>query len=325
MNAGILIHPASSQIIYARQDVSGLVRWDNAKKSWLQITDWMPASWWNAKGCAGFAVDASAGTDVKRQNTIYAAFGGWQNPTQMSPDGNGVFRSFDGGKIWSKVWDGNPVTIGKFKVYSFAANTNARTAGKNLAVDPFNPDVLWVGTNNDGLWQSIDARSEKPTFSKVESAPKGFWNHPYEANGIRSILIDPRGGFVGEGGQKRAKILFLGAPKPPANRVKTIPEGTQTGVFRSLDGGVTWEVLEGPNAPTSVWRLALGEKVGQIIVSVRGTSDNKGLRMFDGTNWKIAPETENATFGGVVSAPSGLIVAGGATDATWVSSDWGQT
>ena len=177
MNAGILVHPAVPDLIYARQDVSGLLRWNPTAKKWEQLLDWMPASWWNSKGCAGFAVDTTAGNDAKRQNTIYAALGNWQNSSQASAAGNGVFRSFDRGATWSKIWDGTITTMGNYKVYSFASNTGARTAGENLAVDPFNPDVLWVGTNNDGLWISFDARGDKPTFCSSRKLAQRLLEH----------------------------------------------------------------------------------------------------------------------------------------------------
>lgn len=328
MNTGVLVHPANPDLIYARQDVSGLLRWDKASQCWIQLLDWMPVAWKNTKGCAGFAVDTTAGRDVARQNVIYAAFGGWLNPSQNSREGNGVFRSLDRGRNWTKIWDGEIVDLGKDvyldRAYAFGSNTSTRMAGENMAVDPFNPNVLWVGTNTQGLWRSENARAAKPIFAKVTNAPQGFWRSAWNAAGIRSVLLDARGGFVGEGASKRARIVVLGLPKPPADQQKEMSPETRTGVCVSLDGGATWKWLDGANAPDSPCRMALGPRAGTFFVTNSNGRDD-GLRFYDGKNWSVVKGTEKNTFSGLATSPRGVIVAGGNDKATWVSRDWGAT
>jgi len=331
LNSGVLVHPGVPDLVYARQDVSGLLRWDAPTKKWVQLLDWMPLDWQNAKGCAGFAVDPNPGKDATRGSTIYAALGQYVNRIQSAPQANGIWRSTDRGATWTKVWDGilvqvEPGFIGASM--SFASNLSTRMAGEPLAVDPFNPDCLWAGTLNAGLYRSLDIRSAKPTFQKVEGAPTGFVHSAYEPSGIRGVLLDPRGGFVGAGAQKRTRVVFLGVPRPDDRLLKEAKDKGATdtpefGVFRSQDGGATWQLLAGGGAPTTFSRMALGPQVGQLY----SASGEKGLRFFDGTKWTTSPGTADVSFAGVDSLASNRlsVVAGGSDNATWASRDGGGT
>ena len=87
MTTGVLVHPAVNDLIYSRQDVAGLLRWDPKDGKWVQPLDWMPLTWEEAMGCAGlvrFALGAKVGQ-------VYA----------LDSKQNGL-RFFDGRK-WSIV------------------------------------------------------------------------------------------------------------------------------------------------------------------------------------------------------------------------------
>ena len=84
-NHGVIVHPTVPDLVYARQDVSGLLRWDPKGQQWIQLFDWMPVGWKNVKGSSGVAVDPNPGTDKKRQDTLYAATGGYPTDSQMTP------------------------------------------------------------------------------------------------------------------------------------------------------------------------------------------------------------------------------------------------
>jgi hypothetical protein len=89
------------------------------------------------------------------------------------------------------------------------------------------PGVLWAGTIPGGLFRSPDRGD---TWQLVES----LWNHParqqwfgggYDYPGVHSVLVDPRG---------------------PGRVVAGVSCG---GVWRSDDGGASWQVGRGMRAP----------------------------------------------------------------------------
>jgi hypothetical protein len=65
-----------------------------------------------------------------------------------------------GGNSWTKIWDGSLTTNGSYSVASFGGNLGDRPDGERLAVDPANRNVLYVGTKNDGLWQSMNRHGQ---------------------------------------------------------------------------------------------------------------------------------------------------------------------
>jgi hypothetical protein len=264
-NHGIIVHPAVPDLVYARQDVSGLLRWDPQGKQWIQLFDWMPVSWKNIKGSSGVAVDPNPGNDKKRQDTIYATAGGWPTDSQMTPAGSGVWRSFDRGETWTKIWDGSKTRQPGFAFdnYSFASNTSRHYYGEPLMVDPNNPDVLYAATINDGLWRTVNARADKPEWKKLEGAPVGWVNDTFQPQGLRSVLIDPRGGTVDTGKPaQRARVVYVGGESSQKDDPKTEKNEAATPVFEGGFFVQRWRrdipTLKGENAPDSVARMAIG-------------------------------------------------------------------
>ena len=134
----------------------------------------------------------------------------------------GVFKSADGGVSWVPVFDDVPVqTIG------------------DIAVDASNPETVYVGTgeangghNNfpgAGLYKSTDAGASW-TFSGLE-----------ETTSIGRVLVDPAD-------SNRVFVAAVGsyfAPDP--NR----------GVYRSKDGGTSWEQVLAVNDSTGIVDLVM--------------------------------------------------------------------
>ena len=120
--------------------------------------------------------------------------------------GGGVWKTADGGRTWRPVFDAQPV-----------ASIGA------IAVAPSRPEVVYVGTGEstlrdsagygDGVYRSVDAGR---TWTHVGLA---------ETQHVGKIAVDPRNPdvlFV-------AAMGSLYAPSP------------ERGVFRSRDGGRSWE------------------------------------------------------------------------------------
>jgi hypothetical protein len=332
MVTGVLFQPAVPGLLYARSDTAGLFRWDPKGARWTNLTDWMPIDAVNVKSCPAFAIDPNPGKDRRRQDTIYAAFGAYFNTLQNSPEHNGLYRSFDRGETWQKLWDGvatkRKADYGEDTVLSFGGNGWNRNTGERLAVDPANSDVLYVGTANAGVWRSTDARAAKPTFGKL-ALPEGFTNDGYHPRGVQILLVDPRGGAVGTGAQRRSRVVYAAYS---ASRKDQSPffEG---GVWQTTDGGAQWRRL--PGSPVSPCRMALGPE-GTVLLAERRAEEGKGhddnfpaspggIWSFDPKRdrWSALPGTEGQSFISV-AARGPRIVAGSGNGIVWRSLDGGR-
>ncbi len=330
-NSSITPHPAVPGLVYSAQDVSGVFRLDPGSTTWVQLADWMPIDWHEAKGTGYVAVDPSATNDKARQDVAYTAFGRFCSSGQAARNGNGLFRTRDRGKTWDLIWPGVvypvPGDKGGFQNYSFKQYRNQQ----NIAVDPANPNVLYVGTNNAGLWRSFDVRAEKPTFTPIANSPVGFRDHASEPSGIQHVVIDPRGGVVDAGKSTvRSRVVWITTPSPRPN---ALPKGAEApkadntyGVWRSTDGGETFAYIGGANAPAHVLMLTLDRSTpGGVLVSSRF---EKGIRRYDGKGWSILPGTEEQTFFSIVQdprKPERLIGASNVNRGMWRSIDGGKT
>ena len=189
--------------------------------------------------------------------------------------GGGVWQSHDGGETWNAVFE-------KEKVAAIGA----------VVIDPTNNDIVWVGTGEsnprndvsygDGVYKSTDGGK---TFKNVGLAgtrhisrilvdPK---NHEHVIVGALGDVFGPsqdRGVYVTwDGGKTWSRTLFVsdqsGASDLAMNdsdpnviyagiwHFKREPwtftsGGTDDGLYKSTDGGRTWNKLTGNGLPTGM-------------------------------------------------------------------------
>jgi len=131
---------------------------------------------------------------------------GHPNIFYMAPNNGGVWKTTDFGRTWYPIFDDQPTgSIGA------------------LAVAPSNPDTIYVGSGEglrrpdlsvgDGIYKSTDAGRT--------------WRHLglRDAQQISSIIVDPND-------PNRLFVAAQGHPYGP---------NVERGIFRSLDGGQTWQ------------------------------------------------------------------------------------
>lgn len=121
-----------------RTDTYGGYRWDGAAWKQLVTVGSMPPEDRNTEVSSGIQELMVAPSDHTR---AYMSFHG------------AVYRSTDAGDHWTKT----------SKRLVMDSNDPSRTMGERMAIDPVNPDVVYLGTT-DALWRTFDGGA---TWAKV--------------------------------------------------------------------------------------------------------------------------------------------------------------
>jgi photosystem II stability/assembly factor-like uncharacterized protein len=259
---GIAFHPGAKNLMYARTDVGGAYRWDEATQQWIPLTDWLGADDNNLMGIESLAPDPS---DPAR---VYLAAGTYHGGPAA------ILRSDDQGRTFQR-------TDVPFKM---GGNENGRFNGERLAVDPHDGRILFFGSRQDGLWRSADRGA---TWSKMENFPPiGTADLPapakrMNARRFRFNFTPQQVGIV--------LVQFDRSSGPPGRPTPVVYAGVSTpgtNFFRSNDGGTNWTPVPGqplglrPNhvalSPDGILYLTYGKEAGP-------------NNMSDGAVWKYDP------------------------------------
>lgn len=143
---------ATGKTMVARADVHGAYIWDAAADEWRQLVS-------AASMPEQFRVQRGVNQGVYE---ITVAPGD-PNRLYMATMGH-VFRSDDRGVSWRLPAPGAPFPL------KFDANSRYRLYGPFLAVSPANPDVVFFGTPDQGLWRSADGGASWTSVASVPAA-----------------------------------------------------------------------------------------------------------------------------------------------------------
>ena len=145
----------------------------------------------------------------------------------------GVWKTTDFGRIWKPVFDEQPSgSIGA------------------IAVAPSNPDIIYVGSG-EGL-QRPDLSTGDGIYKSTDAGKT--WTHLALRDGqqIPQIVVDPRN-------PDRLFVAVLGHPYGP---------NPERGLFRSIDGGKTFEKVLGKDENTGAVDVVLDPKNPDTIYAV---------------------------------------------------------
>jgi len=211
-------------LFYARTDVGGAYRWEEASRKWIPLNDWISP---NELGLWG--IDAIA-IDPKVPGKVYAVAGTvyWN---MVDGRGRSAFlRSSDYGRTWEKIFVWDTTT----QLFNAHGNGMGRGNGERLAVDPNDGKVMFYGSRNKGLWKSTDNGT---TWTHVDGFTKAAGSDTtWNGAGFSFVQFAPGS----------STTLYVGFLRESPN------------VFQSVDGGTSWKALP---VPANLATTAGGAKV----------------------------------------------------------------
>ncbi|MGY5055770.1 1,4-beta-glucanase [Streptomyces sp. 900105755] len=242
---GVLFHPATPGLAYARTDIGGAYRWDARTARWTPLTDHLGWDDWNLLGVEAMAVDPA------HPDRLYLALGTYA----QSWAGNGaVLRSDDRGTTWTRT----DLTV------KLGANEDGRGMGERLLVDPRDSDTLWLGTRHDGLLKSTDRGASWAQDGNFPATPSA------SGQGVSLLVAAGRAVYAGwaDGdGSAAAVSLYRTTDGATWEAVPGRPTGTSARIpvraaydRHARELYVTYADAPGPNgqADGSVHKLATG-------------------------------------------------------------------
>ncbi|MBW8798377.1 MAG: 1,4-beta-glucanase [Streptomyces sp.] len=261
---GVLFHPTTPGLAYARTDIGGAYRWDARTARWTPLTDHLGWDDWNLLGVEAMAVDPA------HPGRLYLALGTYS----QSWAGNGaVLRSEDRGATWART----DLTV------KLGANEDGRGMGERLLVDPRDSDTLWLGTRHDGLLKSTDRGATWAAAGGFPATPSA------SGQGVSLLVAVGRAVYAGwaDGdGSATAVSLYRTTDGTAWEAVPGQPAGTSAKVpvraaydRHARELYVTYADAPGPNgqADGSVHKLATGTGRWTEVTPVRpGGSDTFG-------------------------------------------------
>src|ERR1700722_14560724 len=165
---GIEIAPDDTTVV--RTDTYGAYIWNGTEWQQLVTSTSMPASFVNS----GAAAPGVYEIQIAPSNT---------NILYMM-DGGDVFRSTNKGATWTQT---------NFAQVTESPNDAYRMNGEKMAVDPNNPNVVYVETPQNGLFVTTDGGV---TWKNVTSVPVSLTDSNGLYPGITGIAFDPTSGVT---------------------------------------------------------------------------------------------------------------------------------
>ncbi len=189
---------------------------ENAGRTWQPIFD--------SQTSASIGAIAVAPSDPK---VIYVGTGEADMRSDIQ-QGDGMYRSGDGGKTWTAIGLKDTRQIGK------------------ILVDPQNPDVVYVAA----LGHQFGPNAERGVF-KSEDGGKNWKKVLYKNadTGAIDLSMDPND----------SKTIFasIWQTRRPPWSVYPPSSGPGSGLYKTTDGGDTWSQVRGGGFPTEVRRIGI--------------------------------------------------------------------
>lgn len=229
---------------------------------------WIPLTDWVGEKDWNLLGIDSVATDPVDPDRLYLGAGTYTNEWA----GNGtILRSTDRGRTFQR-------TELPFKL---GANEPGRGAGERLAINPADNGTLLLGTRKNGLWRSTDHGA---TWSQVSSFP--VKDGASSGAGISFVTYGPAG----------SKTVYVGVADK------------STSLYRSTDGGSTWQVVSGQPTGQLPQHGVLSGDGSLYLAYANSIGDATAGSVWkytpDGGAWKnVSPSQGNYGFSGLAVDP----------------------
>ncbi len=197
--------------------------------------------------------------DPNNPNVVWVGTG--ENNNQRSVGyGDGVYKSEDGGKSFKNVGLKNSEHIGRIQI-------NPQNSDE-IFVAAYGP--LWSSGGDRGIYKSSDGGK---TWSRVLFVS--------DNTGFNDVLIDPN----------HPNIVYAAAHQRRRHEWTYISGGPESAVYKSVDGGKSWDKLSGGLPSGEVGRIGLAMSpvnTDHLYAIVEANEDSKGTyRSTDrGASWE---------------------------------------
>ncbi len=187
---------------------------------------------------------------------IWVGTGESNGEQQAGSLGNGVYRSLDGGETWEHMGLGDTRFIHR------------------IAIHPKNPEIVFVaapgrrwGPNEErGLYRTLDGGL---TWEKVL--------YINEDTGVVEVAMEDNG-----------RVLYAAAYQRRRHAWGNLTGGPHSGIYRSMDGGSTWEKLGGglPEGVLGKIAIAIAKSSPNVVYAAIADSEGGLYRSEDrGSSW----------------------------------------
>ena len=249
--------PGRPNIYYAGAASGGIFKTTDAGAHWDAVFDNQ-----NVSSIGSLAVAPSD------PNVVWAGTGESFIRSNISI-GNGIYRSTDAGRTWTRMGLENTGRIGR------------------IVIDPKNPDVVFACA----LGHAYGPQQERGVFRTADGGKS--WQRTLfvdENTGCSDVAMDAA----------NPRILFAGMWQLEIHTWGRTSGGPGSGLFRSADGGVTWARLNGHGLPAppvgkvsaQIARSNPG-RVYALIETGDGMPTNKGQKTQSGSLWRSDDGAEN--------------------------------
>jgi xyloglucan-specific exo-beta-1,4-glucanase len=268
---GIVYNEGEQGLVYARTDIGGAYRLDQATGRWVPLLDHVGWDDWSYSGVLSLA------TDPVDPDNVYVLAGTYTN--SWDPNDGAVLRSRDRGETWQR-------TVLPFQV---GGNMPGRGMGERLMIDPNDHRVLYLGSEGGhGLWRSTDSGV---TWSEVTSFPNPG-----------NYVADPDD--TGEYGTTNQGVLWTvfdessGTAGSPTPTLYVGVADKENNVYRSTDAGATWQRVAGQPTGFLPHKAELAD--GQLYVTTSSTGGPYDGEL--GEVWRL--DTASGTWTDISPVPS---------------------
>ena len=296
---GLIFHPTSQNVLYARTDVGGAYRWNEATMSWTPITD-------------GFGPDESIyhsvesiALDPNNDQLVYMAAGAYATGTAR------LYISSDRGNDWTHVTLPFPTAAG-----------SGRAIGERMMVDPNMSSTMFYATRTAGLWKSIDSGLTWAQVGSLSTAKMS--SAQISANGdtigVELVVYD-----TGTKGSGAATQTLYTAIAPDYVSLA----GLSSNLYKSTNGGASWTPVSTPISGYYIPHIARAADGMFYVVFCAGPGPGcagpAALYKFDGSTWTLlkdpnAGQTTAYGLGGVSVSGTGASTR----IALGVTNSWGN-